>query len=149
MMHSAEVLDGRDRPADTRARRWNIVAVAIALLTGVGALSLPFGESSSVDSNGVQTTTRLSLLSHEGPTVLIVVAIPVLLVALPLMLRGATARYRSRVVIVVLLGLFVMLGAMSIGLFFVPTLITMIMSMTAQSSAHRDVERRTGSNART
>ena len=149
MRSPSEVLDDRDRPADSSARRWNIAAVAIAVVTGAGALLLPLGESSSVDSNGVQTNIGVSLLSNEGPSVLIVMAIPVLLVALPLTLRGATASYRSRVVIVVLLGIFVMLGAMSIGLFFVPTLIAMIVSMTTQSSAHRDVERRTGANART
>ena len=76
----------------------------------------------------------MPLLSNEGPSVLIVVAIPVLLVALPLVLRGAAASYRSRVVIVVLLGVFVMLGAMSIGLFLVPTLIAMIASMSAQAA---------------
>jgi cytochrome bd-type quinol oxidase subunit 2 len=134
MRYPREAFDGRDRRADSRARRWNIVAVAIAMLTGFGALLLPLGTRSSAESNGVERTTRVSLLSNEGPSVLIVVAIPVLLVALPLMLRGAAARSRSRVVIVALLGVLVMLGAMSIGLFFVPTLIAMIVSMSAQTA---------------
>ncbi len=99
-----------------------------------GRSTLPLGTRSSLESNGVERTTRVSLLSNEGPSVLIVVAIPVLLVALPLMLRGAAASYRSRVVIVVLLGVLVLLGAMSIGLFFVPTLIAMIVSMSAQAA---------------
>ncbi|MGZ4700476.1 MAG: hypothetical protein ACXV98_04615 [Ilumatobacteraceae bacterium] len=134
MRNPPEVHDGRERRADTRARRWNIVAVGFAVLTGFGALLLPLGTLSSADSTGVERTTRVSLLSNEGPSLLIVVAIPVLLVALPLMLRGATARYRSRLLIVVLLGVLVMLGAMSIGLFFVPTLIAMIVSMSAQAA---------------
>jgi cytochrome bd-type quinol oxidase subunit 2 len=134
MRNPREDRDGRDRAANSRASRWNIVALAIAVLTGFGALLLPLGMRSSAESNGVARTTRVSLLSNEGPSVLIVVAIPVLLVALPLMLRGATASYRSRVVIVVLLGILVMLGAMSIGLFFVPTLIAMIVSMSAQAA---------------
>jgi len=106
----------------------------MAMLTGFGALLLPLGTSLSVESNGAERTTRVSLLSNEGASVVIVVAIPVLLVALPLMLRGATASYRARVVIVVLLGVLVMLGAMSIGLFFVPTLIAMVVSMSAQAA---------------
>lgn len=134
MRYPSQVHDNRDRPADSRARRWNIVAVAIAMLTGFGALLLPLGTRSSADTNGVERTARVSLLVDEGPSVLIVLAIPVLLVALPLMLRGAAASYRSRVVIVVLLGVLVMLGAMSIGLFFVPTLIAMIVSMSAQAA---------------
>jgi hypothetical protein len=77
---------------------------------------------------------RVSLLSSEGPSLVVVLAIPVLLVALPLMLRNATWTYRSRVLIVVLLSILVVLGAMSIGLFFVPTLIAMIVSMSAQAS---------------
>ena len=129
-----EVRDVGDRPADSRARRWNIVAVTIAALTGFGGLLLPLGMRSIADSNGLDKTTRVSLLSNEGPSVLIVVAIPILLVALPLALRGATASYRSRVVIVVLLGVFVVLGAMSIGLFFVPTWIAMIVSLSAQGA---------------
>lgn len=103
------------------------------MLTGFGALLLPLGTRSSTESKGVERTMRVSLLSNEGPSLLILVAIPALLVALPLMLRGA-ASYRSRVVIVVLLGVLVMLGAMSIGLFFVPTLIAMILSMSAQAA---------------
>ena len=134
MRYPREVHRYRDRHADWRARRWNVVAVVTAALTGFGALLLPLGVRSSAESSGVERTTRVSLLSNEGPSVLIVVAIPVLLVALPLMLRGAAARYRSRVVIVVLLGVLVMLGAMSIGLFFVPTLIAMIVSMSTQAA---------------
>ncbi len=108
--------------------------MTVALVTGFGALLLPLGTRSSADSSGVEVTTSVSLLANEGPSVLIVVAIPVLLVTLPLMLRGATASYRSRVAIVVLLSILVVLGAMSIGLFFVPTLLAMIVSMSAQAA---------------
>jgi hypothetical protein len=135
MTYSGEVHDAQDRQAGSSGRRWNIVALATAALTGFGALLLPLGTSSSVGSNGVETTTQVSLLSNEGPSVLIVVTIPLVLVALPLMLRGATAIYRSRAVIVALLGILVLLGAMSIGLFFVPTLIAMIVSMSRSPTA--------------
>lgn len=134
MRHTTEAREDRRRPADSAARRWNFVAVTVALVTGFGALLLPLGTRSSADSSGVEVTTSVSLLANEGPSVLIVVAIPVLLVTLPLMLRGATASYRSRVAIVVLLSILVVLGAMSIGLFFVPTLLAMIVSMSAQAA---------------
>jgi hypothetical protein len=132
MISRSALLEGQQRPAESTASRWNIAAVAIALLTGLGALLLPIGASSSIDSNGVETSTRVSLLSNEGPSVLIVVAIPALLVAMPLLLRGATGRHRSRTIIVTLLGIFVLLAAMSIGLFFVPTLIAMAMSLSTE-----------------
>jgi len=114
------------------ARRWNVVAVAIALVTGLGAALLPLGSSSSADSNGLETTRRVSLLSNEGPTVLFIVAVPALLVALPLLLRNTTAIARTRLAIVILLTVLVVLGALSIGIFFIPTLIAMVVSMSAQ-----------------
>ena len=116
------------------AQRWNLVAFAIALFTGLSAALLPFGMRSSIDSTGKGTSSRVSLLSNEGPGVLIVVALPAVLVALPLLLRSERARRRARVVIVVLLGVLVVLGALSIGLFFVPTLVAMILSMSADAT---------------
>ncbi len=95
---------------------------------------LPFGTSSSVDSNGVMTSSQVSLLSSEGVSVLFIVAIPAVLVTVPLLLRGKIAVRRARVVIVILLGVVVVLGALSIGVFFVPTLFTMIMALAAQST---------------
>lgn len=131
MSYPSALDEGRDRPAESVAHRWNIVAVAVSILTGFAAVLLPLGSRSSAESNGAATTTRVSLLSNEGPSVLIVVAIPVLLVALPLLLRSATARRRARMVIAVLLGVLVLLGAMSIGVFFVPTLIATITSVAS------------------
>lgn len=135
MSNPRAVHDGRLRPGLARAKRWNIAAAVIAALTSAGGLFVPLGMSSSTDSNGVQTTTRVSLLSYEGPSVLIVMAIPVLLVSLPLTMRGETASYRSRIAAVVLLSILVVLGALSIGLFFIPTLIAMIVSMSTQAAA--------------
>lgn len=139
--HRAEVSGRAVRTGNEIARRWNLVAAAIALLTGLSAALLPLGMTSSVDSNGVQSSSRVSLLSHEGPSVLIVVALPAVLVSLPLLVRGAAASHRARVAIVVLLGVFVMLGAMTIGLFFVPTLIAMVLAMSAQSSSPSEPRR--------
>jgi hypothetical protein len=124
------------RHANLVARRWNRIAVGIAMLTGLAAVLLPLGTSSSADSNGVATSRHVSLLTTEGRSVLLIVAIPVVLVALPLLFRRGPASYRARVVIVVLLTILVLLGAMSIGLFFIPTLAAMIASMSAQSRAY-------------
>ena len=123
-----------DRIDGSKARRWNVVALVTAAITGFGAVLLPLGTSSTVASDGVVTTNQVSLLSNEGPSVLVIVTIPLLLVALPLVLRSWKASHRARVVVVVLLGILVLLGAMSIGLFFVPTLVAMIVSLTSESS---------------
>ncbi len=130
--------EARKRPIGARraqARRWNLIAVVIAVVTGLGAALLPLGMSSSTDSNGLETSGRYSSLSNEGAGVLVVVAIPAVLVAIPLMLRGEAAIYRSRVVIVVLLGVLVFLAALSIGVFFVPTLIAMAASLATHAAA--------------
>ena len=122
------------RSVHAKAFRWNLIAVAVASLTALGVALLPFGTSSSTDVNGVETTSSLSLLSNEGPSVLLVLALPVFLVAIPLLLRGDTAVQRARVSIAGLLGILVVLGAASIGVFFVPTLILMIMSIVARNT---------------
>lgn len=114
------------------ARRWNLIAVGVAFVTGFGAALMPLGTQTSTDSNGAVTTKHISLLSNEGHSVLIIVAVPALLVGVPLLFRSAAASRRSRIAVAFVLGCLVMLGAMSIGLFFVPTLAVMIVSLTAQ-----------------
>lgn len=125
-----------DRPAteNSNARRWNLIAVAIASLTALGVALLPFGTSSSTDTNGLETSSRVSLLSSEGVSVLIVLAIPVLLVAVPLLLGGNAAVHRTRIAIVGVLVILAVLAAASIGVFFVPTLIAMIMTLVTNKS---------------
>ena len=79
------------------------------------------------------TSSKTVSVLRPEVRLLIVVAIPALLVGVPLLLLpGATARHRARLTIVTLLGIFVLLGAMSIGLFFVPTLIAMAMSLSSE-----------------
>ncbi|MEP7047823.1 MAG: hypothetical protein ABI949_14135 [Ilumatobacteraceae bacterium] len=136
MANDAGIWERRIRIANESARRRNLAAAAIAVFTGLAAVLLPLGSSVNVDSSGVATTTRMSLLTSEGPSVLFIVTVPVVLVAVPLFLRSGRAAYRARIVSVVLLTVLALLGAMSIGLFFVPTLIVMITSMAAQSGTY-------------
>jgi hypothetical protein len=68
----AEVEIGSAQAADSKAQRWNLIAGGIALVTGIGAVLLPLGQSSSVDSSGLETNDRVSLLSSEGASVLII-----------------------------------------------------------------------------
>lgn len=137
MTDRSEAVDGTDRNDHVRARRWNLGAVAIASLTGLGAALLPLVATRSIEAGGVETSGQESLLSSEGPGVLVVVAIPIVLVALPLMFRSAKAAHRSRVTVAVVLGVLVILGAASIGLLFVPTLIAMIGSVVVRKRKKR------------
>ena len=124
----------------SKATRWNIGAAGVAAVTSLGALLAPLGETVRTDANGIQTKTRVSLLSNEGASVLFVVAIPVLLVLLPLALPNEKASYRARATIVVLLSIFVVLGALTIGIFFIPTCIAMGVSLSAQQSTRPSLE---------
>ena len=118
-----------------KAKRWNVVAACLAALTSAVALFAPLGTGSTVDGSGITSTTHVSLLTTEGPRVLIVLAIPVMLVLLPLALGGQTATYRARFTIVILLSIFTLLGALTVGLFFIPTLFAMCVSQSAHAAA--------------
>jgi hypothetical protein len=103
----------------TRALAWAAVAwtVAVALVL----LVAPMGTRVSASSNGsetVTTTSHTSLLETEGAGVIVILLVPVAVALAGALGRGA-ARQRRIVAGSVLL-VFCLLGAMSVGLFFVP-----------------------------
>ncbi len=116
-------MDGR------RGELWNLAAVVVAALTAAGAAWLPTGTSTMTDSSGVVTTSHTSLVGNEGAGVLVVLVIPLLVVGAPLLLRGSSKVRVARQVVVGLLVVMVVLGALSIGVFFLPTLVLMIISV--------------------
>ena len=110
------------------------MAVVVALATGVGVAFVPMGKSTTVGEGGASITTSVSLLANEGAGIFAIVAIPAVLVAVPLMLRRRRAAFVSRAVVVGLLGALVVLGALSIGIFFVPTLAAMAGSLATSTT---------------
>ena len=110
----------------TSALAWAAVAwtVAVALVL----LVAPMGTSVSVASNGSETVTTTShptLLETEGASVVAVLAVPVVVALAGAVGRGSTARRRRIVAGSVLTGACV-LGAMSIGIFFVPAAVVLL-----------------------
>lgn len=115
------------------ARRWQWLAFALAVLASLLLLLVPAytqesssASASSADS-GVPTTTsvtteHVTLLQTNGSGVLLALAAPLLLTALPLLLPGHHARIGA-LGCLVLLGLFVLAGALSIGAFYLPALV--------------------------
>jgi hypothetical protein len=109
---------------------WTVVAGAVLAFA-------PFGESSTtaVSSNGASaaavTTTRESLLEHEGASVLVVLAVPVALT-----LGGwvaARRRWRPGVVAsAVALTVGVVLALLSVGAFYLPSAIAMVVAATGR-----------------
>lgn len=112
-----------------------LLAVAVLLLAPFGSqqeavsVSAPaVGQQESVPvtpGQRVAVVERVSLLEHEGPTVLIPLAVPVVLVLLGVA-AGWFARPKPvRTIAAGLLAAFVVVGAMSIGVFFLPAAIAL------------------------
>jgi hypothetical protein len=104
------------------SRRWLAACtVAIALLTAVVLAVIPSYESQSCTTSAlgatVCTSSTSTLLEHEGDSVLLVLLAPAALALIGVLVprRGVL------VAIAAVLSALALLGAMSIGLFFLPT----------------------------
>lgn len=111
-------------------------AIVLGAALWVGAITLlwlfvPVRESTStsVASSGVVTTsTHESLLDSEGSSVVIVLAVPVAIVALSVAAQGTSWRRRARIVSGALLLLGALLGAMSVGLPYLPAAVALLVA---------------------
>jgi len=104
----------------TSALAWAAVAWTVAM--ALVLLVAPTGTRVSVASNGSQTVTATShptLLETEGAGVVVVLLVPVVVALAGAAGRGAAARQR-RIVAGSVLTAACLLGAASIGVFFVP-----------------------------
>ena len=100
-----------------------VVALAWALAAAAVVLFVPLGTSVSVEAvSGTSTRSSYTLLEGEGPGLLVVLAIPVVLA-----LAGVTGAVTQRAWLATgaacLLLVGVLLAAASIGVFFVPAAI--------------------------
>jgi len=82
-----------------------------------------------------EVVSRVSLLSDQGSSVLVVLLLPVAVVVLPLLIPGDEAARRVRIGVVVILGVLTFLAMFSVGIFFLPTLVAMVLSVTSRISA--------------
>lgn len=117
-----------------RADRLALLALVCATAAALGLAVLPLSTTSSSDGV-VETTSHESLLQHEGPSVLVVLLIPILLTAI-----AVAVRHRStRLTLAGLLFIGCLLGAMSVGAFFLPAALALFGAgrATAPSEAGR------------
>lgn len=104
------------------------VAAGLAVAAAAAVIALPLYSRASSTSAGDQQVTSSTVLSVVGPTVLLTVLVPVLGAALPLVARGRAWQSLS-VVSATVLAVFVVLGLLSVGWFFIPALIVSVIAV--------------------
>lgn len=110
------------------------VSLGVAVAASTALAVLPTGSKVVAVRPGETRTgavTRESLLEHEGPSVLIVLAVPVLAAALGVVAGAGPGRRWARAVSAVVLWVFSVLGAMSIGIFYAPAAVAMTVAACA------------------
>ena len=79
----------------------------------------------------IETTTHESLLEHEGAGVLVVLAVPVLLTLVAVVVKRRPMRLGVGFVLLAAC----ILGAMSVGLFFLPAAVLILCAASASPRA--------------
>jgi hypothetical protein len=113
-----------------RGWHWNLLALVLAMAAVVLLISVPTYSSTTVDSSGTLASERRSLIETQGFSVLIILAVPLVVTGVPLLVRSGRLARRTRTAVAALLGMLVLLGAASIGGFFLPAWLAMVISAT-------------------
>jgi hypothetical protein len=132
------VLANPTRAAEVRrADRFAFVALGWAVLAGLAFAVLPSGTSSSTTTTSsgtvIETTTDESLLEREGAGILIVLAIPALLALTAVVVKRRSVRLGVGFVFLAAC----LLGAMSVGLFFLPGAVLVLYAASTSPAALR------------
>ena len=112
------------RSAHWFAIAWTVLVSAFLLFGPVysGRSTTPGTDGTMVES----TEPGRSLLEVNGPRALIAVAFPLAFVLVPLLARDPTLRRQLGIFSVILLVALVLIGGFSIGLFYLPSAIAML-----------------------
>lgn len=127
----------------TTKRVLQLIAVVLVVVANVVLLLVPTyssasatssGDSSQVTSTTAPVETMQTMLQVVGPRLLVVLAIPLAAALLPLWARGRAWIVLS-IVSAALLWVFVLLGALSVGLFFLPAALVAVVAACVPSEA--------------
>ncbi|MDW5325219.1 hypothetical protein [Plantactinospora sp. KLBMP9567] len=120
--------------------RWLLAAFLLAVAAGVLLLFLPVTTvlEATRDSGAAHPMigvreVRQPLVQAEGWGVVLLLLVPVLLCAMPLLGTGA-ARFPLTVAAVLLLGLGVLVSLASLGLFYLPSLVLLVVAAVRMSA---------------
>lgn len=103
----------------SRKRMPQVLALVLTAVTAVLVLFMPSYTVVTSDSNGEQSISTLRIWEYNGPLFALVLAVPVVVALIPVVTRGRWWPLVSVISAGLLLG-FAFLGAMSIGLAFLP-----------------------------
>jgi hypothetical protein len=113
-----------------KAKRFTVAAFVLAALGALVAVFAPTGQvsESSGSSNGAFATHTysVSMFQNNGAWIFVVVSVPVLVALVPILVRHRRARIFSAV----LLWIGCVVGAFSVGMFFVPAAVAMTLAAT-------------------
>ena len=128
-----------------RARRWSLLPLVAATLTGAVLALAPLRTTSScaATSDGEMScsSTTQSLLAAGGAGVLAIFAVPVLVTLVPVLWPVAQARVATAV----LLSVATVLGMLSVGVFLLPTLVLAWVAVAANRPQDHPPHRDAGS----
>lgn len=113
-----------------------LIALALLIAGILTILIVPSYESVTSDSSGHQTVTENNVLTLGGPGLLATLAIPLVISAAPVLIKGPAWQPVS-ITAAVLLGVFTAIASFSFGLFFIPALIAEITAAFLPSSGRR------------
>ena len=115
-------------------------ALAATILASLYLLFGPIysGRSSTYDASGTMVESiqpGQSLWDVNGSRALVAVAIPILLVVAPMLIRDPYYRHHATIGAGVLMWGVVLLGLFSIGMYYAPAAVALLLSATAKKEA--------------
>jgi hypothetical protein len=113
-----------------KENHWTVAAFMAATLGALVAAFAPTYSGCATTPSGGEVCGHETSFAVNGAWVLVVVSVPVLVAFVPVLVR----RRPARIVSAVLLWIGCVLGALSVGMFFVPAAILMTVAATRRPS---------------
>lgn len=117
------------------------LAFSVAIAASSILLLVPIYTEAKLTAGGPTQVSQSTLLETVGPTIFVLLLIPVALTGLPLLLRGRGQKQVS-VVTVVALAVFVVIGSATIGWFYVPAFAAAIAALGTSTGSPKRLHAR-------
>jgi hypothetical protein len=132
-------VESRTWQAAEHALEW--AALLLAVLVSAYLTATPFMEGTTVEifagSPPQDRVERRSFIESQGIAAIIVLVVPNLASALPLLIRRPRMRQRARIAAALILWITAVLGALSVGLFYAPAALAATAAALLASASRR------------